>query len=83
METKWYKIIKEELQKSLNDMEIIVDEVTYYEQGKNKFLTVVLDKIGGIDLDTIVEATHIINPIIDKLDLPIEDYILDCISKER
>ena len=83
METKWYKIIKEELQKSLNDMEIIVDEVTYYEQGKNKFLTVVLDKIGGIDLDTIVEATHIINPIIDKLNLPIEDYILDCISKER
>lgn len=83
METKWYKIIKEELQKGLNDMEIIVDEVTYYEQGKNKFLTVVLDKIGGIDLDTIVEATHIINPIIDKLDLPIEDYILDCISKER
>jgi len=83
VETKWYKIIKEELQKGLNDMEIIVDEVTYYEQGKNKFLTVVLDKIGGIDLDTIVEATHIINPIIDKLDLPIEDYILDCISKER
>ena len=39
--------------------------------------------LGGIDLDTIVEATHIINPIIDKLDLPIEDYILDCISKER
>ncbi len=83
METKWFKLIKEELQKSLNDLEIIVDEVTYYEQGKNKFLTVVLDKIGGIDLDTIVEATHIINPIIDKLDLPIEDYILDCISKER
>jgi ribosome maturation factor RimP len=83
VETKWFKLIKEELQKSLNDLEIIVDEVTYYEQGKNKFLTVVLDKIGGIDLDTIVEATHIINPIIDKLDLPIEDYILDCISKER
>lgn len=83
METRWFKLIKEELQKSLNDLEIIVDEVTYYEQGKNKFLTVVLDKIGGIDLDTIVEATHIINPIIDKLDLPIEDYILDCISKER
>ena len=83
MEARWFKLIKEELQKSLNDLEIIVDEVTYYEQGKNKFLTVVLDKIGGIDLDTIVEATHIINPIIDKLDLPIEDYILDCISKER
>ena len=83
METRWFKLIKEELQKSLNDLEIIVDEVTYYEQGKNKFLTVVLDKIGGIDLDTIVEATHIINPVIDKLDLPIDNYILDCISKER
>ncbi len=75
--------LKKSLQDALNEKEIIVDSVTYEEKGRYRFLTVVLDKIGGIDLDMIVEATHIINPIVDKADLPIEDYILDCISKER
>ena len=75
--------LKKSLQDALNEKEIIVDSVTYEEKGRYRFLTVVLDKIGGIDLDMIVEATHIINPIVDKEDLPIEDYILDCISKER
>ena len=75
--------LKDIIQQALKDMEIIVDDVYYEEKGKYKFLTVVLDKIGGIDLDTIVDATHIINPIVDKADLPFDNYILDCISKER
>ena len=41
------------------------------------------DVINGIDLDTIVEATNVINPIIDKLDLIEEEYVLDISSKER
>lgn len=75
--------LKVKIQESLNELEIIVDEITYEEKGKYKFLTIVLDKVGGIDLDLIVEATHIINPIVDEFNLPIEDYILDVISKER
>ncbi len=75
--------LKDSLQEALKAKEIIVDSVTYEEKGKYRFLTVVLDRVGGIDLDTIVEATHIINPIVDDANLPIEDYILDCISKER
>ena len=47
------------------------------------FLRIVLDKVGGIDMDAIVEATHIINPIIDELDPYEESYILDVLSKER
>ena len=46
-------------------------------------MKIVLDKVNGIDLDTIVEATNIINPIIDKLDLIEEEYVLDISSKER
>ena len=80
---KFLSKLKDNIQEALNEEEIIVDSVTFEEKGNYKFLTVVLDKIGGIDLDTIVMATHIINPIVDKADLPIEDYILDCISKER
>ena len=36
-----------------------------------------------VDMDAIVEATHIINPIIDELDPYEESYILDVLSKER
>lgn len=46
-------------------------------------MTIELDKINGIDLDEIVEATNIINPIVDKMDFIDESYILDVISKER
>lgn len=63
--------------------EIIVDEITFKEDGKYSFLTIVLDKVGGIDLDTIVEATKKINPIVDQKDFGEKNYILDIISKER
>lgn len=75
--------LKMNLQKVLNDKDIIVDSVTFEVQGKYKFLTVTLDKIGGIDLDTIVEATKVVNEIVDKMDIPEENYILDVVSKER
>ena len=75
--------LKKALSKALNEYEIIVDEITTQKKGKYKFLTVVLDKIGGIDLDGIVEATKIINPIVDEYDICDDSYILDVISKER
>ena len=74
------KLIKE----ALEEKEIIVDSVTYEKNSGNyNVLSVVLDKLGGIDLDTVVEATNIINPIIDKYDLTDDSYILDVTSKER
>ncbi len=75
--------LKEALSEALKDYEIIVDEITTEKKGKYNFLTVVLDKVGGIDLETIVEATNIINPIVDKFDICDDSYILDVISKER
>lgn len=67
----------------VND-EIIVDSVTYEKNSGNyNVLSVVLDKVGGIDLDTIVYATNIINPIVDKFDFTDDSYILDVVSKER
>ena len=42
-----------------------------------------VEYINGIDLDTIVAATEVINPIIDKLDLIDDSYILDITSKEK
>ena len=75
--------LKESLSKALEEKEIIVDEINISKKGKYNFLTVVLDKVGGIDLDGIVEATNIINPIVDEYDICDDSYILDVISKER
>lgn len=75
--------LKSEVQASLNQMNIIITDIFVKEEKKYKFLTIELDKIGGIDLDTIVEATNIINPIVDKYDFIEDSYILDVISKEQ
>ena len=72
------------IKKALEKEEIIVDSVTYLKNSGNyNVLSVVLDKVGGIDLDTIVHATNIINPIVDEYDFTDDSYILDVISKER
>lgn len=75
--------LKNELDNILSGKEIIVDEIYTEKKGKYNILTIVLDKVGGIDLDTIVDATNIINPIVDKYDICDDSYILDVISKER
>lgn len=75
--------LKNKIDKALKEMTIIVSDIQIREEGKYKFLTIELDKIGGIDLDTIVEATNIINPIVDKYDFIEDSYILDIISKEQ
>lgn len=72
------------IRSAMEKEEIIVDSVTYEKNSGNyNVLSVVLDKVGGIDLDTIVKATNIINPIVDDYDFTDDSYILDVISKER
>lgn len=75
--------LTEKLNNSLKDLEIFVDDITYEKKGKYYFLNIILDKVGGIDLDTIVEATNIVNPIVDKENFTDDSYILDVSSKER
>lgn len=75
--------LKSELSKILNESDIIVDDIYIEEKNNYKFLTIVLDKVGGIDLDEIVAATEIINPIVDKYNICDDSYIMDVISKER
>lgn len=75
--------IKELISEPISKLDLVVDSIEYVKNGNNNFLNIVLDRINGIDLDTIVEATNIINPIIDEYDLIDEEYILDISSKER
>ncbi len=82
MENK-LKDLEKKVNEALKSMHIIVSSIEIKEEKKYKFLTIELDKVGGIDLDTIVEATNIINPIVDKYDFIEDSYILDVISKEQ
>lgn len=75
--------LKIDLQEALNKDELIVDDITFEKRGNYHFLTVTLDKIGGIDLETIVAATSVVNEIVDKADIADDSYILDVVSKER
>ncbi len=80
---KVLEAIKEAIKGPMQDMDIIVDSVTYETEGNYNFLRIELDKVNGIDLDTIVAATEVINPIIDKIDLIDDSFILDIVSKEK
>ncbi len=75
--------LKNELQKVLESNNIIVDDVTYEKKGKYNFLTITLDKIGGIDLEAIVDATKVVDKIVDKANITNDSYIMDVVSKER
>lgn len=82
MESK-LETVRKAIEPVLKEKEIIVDSVQYVLENNYYFLRIVLDQINGIDLDTIVMATNLINPILDELDLFSESYILDVLSKER
>ena len=75
--------LRKALEEVLKEKEIMVTDIFLEKKGKYTFLTVELDKVGGIDLDGIVMATNIINPIVDEYDICDNEYILDVISKER
>lgn len=77
------KRIEELIKEPISKLDLTIDSIEYVSEGKYNFLNIVLDRINGIDLDTIVEATNIINPILDEYDLIEDEYILDISSKER
>ena len=55
----------------------------YEKEGNNYFLRIVIDRIKPIDIDTCVEVTHLINPLLDNSDIISDSYILDISSKEK
>jgi ribosome maturation factor RimP len=77
MEEKIIAAVKEPLEKE--NIELV--GVHFGEEDGQKTLFVTIDSENGVDLDLCVKATHIVDPIIDSLDLDIEDYVLDVGSK--
>ena len=77
MEEKVADAIRGELEKE--NIELV--GVHLGEEDGQKTLFVTIDSENGVDIDLCVKATHIVDPIIDSLDLEIEDYVLDVGSK--
>jgi len=77
MEEKIINAIKEPLENE--NIELV--GVHFGEEDGQKTLFVTIDSENGVDMNLCVKATHIVDPIIDSLNLEIEDYVLDVGSK--
>ena len=77
MEERIFDAVKAPLE--AENIELV--EVRFGEEDGDKTLFVVIDSENGVDLDLCVKATHIVDPIIESLNLEIEDYLLDVGSK--
>ncbi len=75
--------IRNLIEPEMKKLDIIVDSITWENINNQNNLCITLDRSIPLDIDAIVEATNIINPILDEADLIKEEYILDISSKER
>lgn len=67
----------------LNSLNVFIDEVYESVEDGNKYLHIVLDSDVIIPLNTVVMATRIINPLLDKENIIEGSYILDIYAKEK
>lgn len=67
----------------LDSLNVFIDDITYGKVDNENTLTIVLDSSEMIDINKVVMATRMINPILDKLDLIEESYTLDVYAKEK
>ena len=71
------------IEKTITDNGYLLDEVLYVEEDNIKFLRIVIDKEGFINVNDCVKVNKLIDPIIDKIDFIDESYILDVCSKTK
>ena len=65
------------ISKPLEEENIKLLGVHFGTEDGQKTLFVTIDSENGVDIDLCVKATHIVDPIIESLNLEIEDYVLD------
>lgn len=73
----------EKVNPAIEDLNMFVSDVYVSTEENIKNLNIELDSDEVIDVNRITEASKIINPIIDDLDLIEGEYILDIHSKEK
>ena len=77
MEEKIANAIREPLEKE--NIELV--GVHFGKEDRQDTLFVTIDSENGVDIDLCVKANGIVDPIIDSLDLDIENYVLDVGSR--
>ena len=75
--------IKSILDKNLESLHMIVSLVKLERENENLFLRIELDSEEVLDIDHIVLATKIIDPIIEEMDPIKEKYILEVYGKSK
>lgn len=74
----------EKIGKKLDSLNVFIDDVRIEEENGDKTLVIVLDRENDyIDLKTVVQATRILNPIVDALNFIDSEYTLDVYAKEK
>jgi ribosome maturation factor RimP len=71
------------LEKTINDLGYVLDQVVYEKEDGNYFLRIIIDKKGSVDIEDCVKVSHAINPLLDEVDYITDSYILDVCSKEK
>lgn len=75
--------IKEAIGNNLDSLNLWIDSIKYEKENNLNYLRICLDSKDIINVEKIVEATKIINPIMDKEDLINDEYILDIYGKSK
>lgn len=71
------------IEKKVNAMGVNIDSIEYVKEGSNYFLRIVIDRDKPIDIDTCVEVTNVINPLLDEANIIEDSYVLDISSKGK
>ena len=71
------------IEKTITDNNYILDEVLYVKEEGIKFLRIVIDKDGFVNVNDCVAVNKLIDPIIEKIDFINESFILDVCSKTK
>ena len=72
-----------EIGNSLDDLNVYIDDVFEEKEGKETYLRVVIDAEDIIDIERVVQATKIIDPVVEKMNLIDGEYILDVYAKSK
>lgn len=67
----------------LNNIDVWIDEVYSSKEGSINYLHIVLDSKEIMPLSKVVQATRIISPLLDKIDIMDDKYMLDIYAKSK
>jgi len=67
----------------VGEIGVNIDSVVLEKESGALFLRIVIDRDEVIDVDTCVEVTNVINPLLDEANLIEESYMLDVSTKEK